>query len=137
MCSQKYLERNLYKHYVFFYNPKQLIIYIYDEFKSDEINIFKLQFKFQLVARYPYSFEDFFNIIRFNCYQLKRFINSKANVYSFCSYGSAILILSRFVTREFISPVRLYIRVLSCIIYQLSEIFSTKVSTFTSSYTSK
>ena len=63
-------------------------------------------------------------IIRFNCYQLKRFINSKANVYSFCSYGSAILILSRFVTREFISPVRLYIRVLSCIIYQLSEIFS-------------
>ena len=24
-----------------------------------------------------------FNIIRFNCYQLKRFINSKANVYSF------------------------------------------------------
>ena len=31
-------------------------------------------------------------IIRFNCYQLKRFINSKANVYSFCTYGSAILI---------------------------------------------
>ena len=80
---------------------------------------------------------DLSDIIRFNCYQLKRFINSKANVYSFCSYGSAILILSRFVTREFISPVKLYIRVLSCIIYQLSEIFSTKVSTFTSSYTSK